>query len=234
MTNFDKIICVGKNYLDHARELGDAVPELPVLFLKPPSALRHASPRSSQPTSLTIPAGRGEIHHECEIVVRVGGFGGIGDRHFASATPSRRAGYKLTRQEAEAAITHVTLGLDMTLRDLQTKLKKAGHPWETSKAFLDSAVVGDWIERSAFNDYLETPFELRINGTVRQTGCGHDMRLSPTECVAYASEHFPLRDGDLIFTGTPAGVGPVRPGQTGELVWGGRLHAHVRWAGENG
>jgi 2-keto-4-pentenoate hydratase/2-oxohepta-3-ene-1,7-dioic acid hydratase in catechol pathway len=199
----DKLICVGKNYLDHAKELGDAVPEKPVLFMKPPSAcvsLERAS--ANEPQDVVIPWDRGEIHHEAEIVLRL---------------------------DSRARIEAVTLGLDLTLRELQAQLKKAGHPWEMAKAFPRSALIGPWISLSDFQDYLSTPFSFSLDGQVVQTARGSEMRFSPEQCIAYAAEHFELRPGDLLFTGTPAGVGPLRHGQIGQLKWGSHLKAQVRF-----
>ena len=208
----DKIVCVGKNYLDHIKELGGPIPEKPVLFIKPPSVLRAARVKGDR-VALRLPPGFTEAHYECEIVVRIG-----------------RDGYQMTVDEAEDAIASVTLGLDMTLRDLQTKLKQQGHPWEAAKTFLDSAVVGPWVQIKDFPKYLDEPFSLSVDGEVKQQGLGSQMTLKPEECVAYASQHFPLRSGDLIFTGTPAGVGPVRVGQVAELTWGDRVRFSASWS----
>ena len=206
----DKIICVGKNYLEHAKELGDAVPVRPVLFMKPPSVLKAAQSMDDR-VRLRIPPNAGELHHECEIVLRVS-----------------RDGYRMNLEDAQSAIGEVTLGLDMTLRDLQSKLKKQGHPWEMSKAFLDSAVVGPWIRTSEFIDWLDRRFSLRIDRVTKQSGCAREMSFSPADCVAYISHHFPLKQGDLIFTGTPAGVGPVNSGNVAELEWG-PVRYSVEW-----
>jgi 2-keto-4-pentenoate hydratase/2-oxohepta-3-ene-1,7-dioic acid hydratase in catechol pathway len=206
----DKIICVGKNYLDHAKELGDAVPEKPVLFMKPASACMVV--RQEGQTSVPLPFNHGAVHHELEIVVRIA-----------------RDGYFWSIDEAEASIDAVTLGLDLTLRDLQTTLKKAGHPWEISKAFPNSAVIGPWLDAAKFSNYLETPFSLTLDGKKAQSALGSQMRLSPAECLAYASEHFALKKGDLLFTGTPAGVGPVKSGQVGVLEWGSQLKYSVKF-----
>lgn len=204
----DKIVCVGKNYADHAKELGDAVPEKPVIFLKPPSILREVG---SAVLPLTLPKGVGAVHHECEIVLRLG-----------------KGGYRLSQGEAERAISDVTIGLDMTLRDRQAALKKQGHPWTVSKVFPDAAIVGAWIPVGEFRDYLDAEFTLAIDGSVRQRGKGSQMTFSPAQCVAYLSDFFPLVKGDLIYTGTPAGVGPVERGQVGEIRWA-RLSYSVRW-----
>lgn len=197
----DKFVCIGKNYLDHAKELGDAVPEMPVLFLKPPSASLLALDFDT-PLSVPVPRDRGSLHHECEIVVRL---------------------------NDKLQIDAVTLGLDMTLRDVQANLKKNGHPWEVGKVFFGAALLGPWIPIDQFSDYLQRPFQLFVNGQARQNGLGTDMRVNPNSCVQYAAQHFPLVSGDAIFTGTPSGVGPVRPGDRAKLVWNQRTILQVDW-----
>ena len=179
----DKIICVGKNYLDHARELGDAVPEDPVYFLKPPSVLRAVKDGEV----VSFPA-HFELHHELELVLR------------------------LTKRDRSWGFSHYTFGLDLTLRDLQTQLKQRGQPWEKAKVFKNSAIIGPLFEindGTSLDRILATPFTLEVNGEVRQRGVGRDMRWTPTELLADLGRWFPLSDGDLIFTGTPAGVGPL-------------------------
>ena len=205
----DKLVCVGKNYIEHAKELGDAIPDKPVLFLKPPSVLHQVHQGGS--VELTLPADAGSIHHECEIVLRL-----------------NRGGFRLSIAEAESSIGWVSLGLDMTLRDRQSVLKKNGHPWEVSKVFPGSAVTGPWIPASEFPLWAKDAFRLSIDGTLRQQGNAGQMSLSPAECISYASEFFPLCEGDLIFTGTPAGVGPVLSGQTAVLEWG-KISYSVTW-----
>jgi 2-keto-4-pentenoate hydratase/2-oxohepta-3-ene-1,7-dioic acid hydratase in catechol pathway len=177
----DKVICVGKNYLKHAKELGDAIPEEPVYFLKPPSTIL---PLQGGPTKAQLPPGF-EIHHELELVFEI-----------------RRAGtsWRLSRY---------TLGLDFTLRDLQNRLKKAGQPWEKAKVFKNSCVLGPWREISSMERILETPFTLEVNGQLRQQGVGRDMRWGPEFLIPDLQRWFPLEDGDVLFTGTPEGVGPV-------------------------
>ena len=118
----------------------------------------------------------------------------------------------------------------MTLRDKQAKLKKLGQPWEISKTFLDSAIVGPFVALADFPDFLDVPFVLQLDGVTKQSAIGNSMTYKPAECIAYMSEHFPLKAGDLIFTGTPAGVGPVRAGQVAQLSWGDRLGYSVRWS----
>lgn len=205
----DKIICLGKNYVEHAKEMGGPIPEKPVIFLKPPSVVHLCTSGVSQ---IEFPEGRGSVHHETEIVLRLA-----------------QGGFRLSLDAAEAAIDAVTIGLDMTLRDLQATLKKNGHPWTTSKVFPHSAIVGSFIPKNDFPHFVDEEFTFSLEGTVRQKGKGSEMTLSPAKCVAYVSEFFPLRPGDLVFTGTPAGVGPVAKGQTGKITWGKHLDYSLRW-----
>lgn len=181
----DKIICIGKNYLDHAKELGDAVPEMPILFLKPESCLVVAE-KNGMILQLPYPHGRGSLHHECEIVVRL-----------------FKGGSDLSLEEAEMSFDEVSLGLDMTLRDLQATSKKNGHPWETSKVFSGAATAGPFIPRDNFKNFETAEFSLTLDGEAKQNGVATQMRLSIAECISYASRFFRLCPGDLIFTGTP-------------------------------
>ncbi|MFZ9596084.1 MAG: fumarylacetoacetate hydrolase family protein [Bdellovibrionia bacterium] len=195
---FDKFICVGKNYHEHAQELGDPVPEAPLLFLKPPSSGLWVEP--GRRTSVVLPQAKGVVHYECEIIARL---------------------------NSQGQIEAVSLGLDMTLRDVQGQLKKQGHPWELGKVFRHAAVVGPWIEVSDFKTYLEEPFTFALDGEIRQRAMGREMRHLPQKCIQRALEFFPLVDGDILFTGTPMGVGGVVSGQRGELRWGSRLGYEV-------
>lgn len=190
----DKLVCVGKNYLKHALELGDAVPEEPTYFLKPPSTLIEA--KGGALTEIEWPAGGGELHHEIELVLKL-----------------KNSGGKWTA-------THYTFGLDMTLRDLQFRLKKAGLPWEKGKTFQNAAVTGPWIPVTDMAAVLNIPFSLKVNGQVRQQARGADMRWQPDELLADLPRWFPLRDGDLLFTGTPEGVGPLNDGDILEISGG--------------
>ena len=204
----DKIICVGKNYLDHAKELGDAIPKKPILFLKPPSVLKSTQKSFQDGRTLIahLPEGRGPVHYECEIVLRI--------RCQPGSAPTFDA---------------LTLGLDMTIREAQTELKRQGHPWELGKVFEDSALVGQWKPIKDIPDYLDKEFTCLIDGVLRQKAMGNEMTLSPEICLTYAHENFPLCDGDLLFTGTPAGVGPVTKGQSAQLQWEGETLLEVKW-----
>lgn len=189
----DKIICIGKNYIKHALELGDAVPEEPVYFIKPPSTLVSVTQGAHVPIHWPR---RNELHHELELVFRVG------------KTPN---GFELT---------HYTVGLDMTLRDLQSRLKKASQPWEKAKTFLNSAIIGPWLPITSFESVLDIEFSLKVNGQIKQSSRGRDQRWLPTVTLKDLQNWFPIRDGDLLFTGTPEGVGPVEDGDLLEIMAG--------------
>lgn len=196
----DKIICAGKNYLEHAQEMGDAIPEKPVLFLKPPSVLKTCAKWQDE-YALQWPEGahEGDIHYECELVFLIG-----------------QGGYCLSEQEARASMSYVTVGLDMTNRMLQRKAKDTGGPWEIGKVFPDAAVIGPWVALESV-DSEALQFAYALNGEVRQQANSSAMRLSPVELLVYASQYFPICAGDVLFTGTPAGVGAVKRGDIAKL-----------------
>lgn len=206
----DKIVCLGKNYLDHAKELGDKVPEKPVIFLKPPSVLRQAKENRSR-LRIAVPPDAGSIHHECEIILKL-----------------KTGGYRLTKDQAKSAIDEVTVGLDMTLREKQAELKKAGHPWTVSKVFLHSAIAGPWFSILDFPDFLETEFSLKLDGNLKQAGKASEMMMPIVDAISYISYFFPLSPGDLIYTGTPKGVGEVKAGNVAELKFG-HINYEVEW-----
>ncbi len=178
----DKVICVGKNYLKHAVELGDALNEEPLFFLKPPSTI--GDPAAGP---IAIPA-TGEIHHEVELVFEI---------------KKTTTGWQFSRY---------TVGLDLTIRDLQNKLKKAGQPWEKAKVFKNSTILGPWRVLTSMEEVMSQPFSLTINGNIRQEGVGRDMRWKPEPLLKEVEKWFPLCDGDLLFTGTPEGVGELKSG----------------------
>ena len=197
----DKIICVGKNYLEHAKELGDIVPEKPVLFLKPPSVLVQAH-HWNETIQLEFPSDDPSVHPECEIVLRMA-----------------KDGYRMTRSDTNNAFSGLTLGLDMTLRTRQADLKKQGHPWTTAKVFKNSAIIGPWIPVHQFMDFMQTSFQLYLNGNLQQHAKGQDMMMHPEDLIVYISHFFPLKAGDIIFTGTPAGVTSIAQNDTANLEW---------------
>lgn len=180
----DKIICVGKNYLKHALELGGPVPTEPTYFLKPPSTLTTVSGNDGR---VKLPR-HGEIHHELELVFQI---------------EKNLQGLKLKAY---------TLGLDLTLRDVQSRLKKEGLPWEKAKVFVNAAIVGPWQPLVSLEQTMNMEFTLKVNGELRQKGSGRDMRYTPDFVLKDAPNWWPVCDGDLLFTGTPEGVGPLRPG----------------------
>ena len=184
-----KIVCVGRNYAAHARELGNEVPESPVLFIKPPSSISplNAGIRWNQAL--------GECHHECELCIRIG-------------SPLKNA----TPEQAVAAVNGVTLGLDLTLRDLQNTLKNKGQPWERAKAFDGACVLGEWLAPDMLADFSSTTFRLTVNGELRQSGDTAAMLFDVLQLLVDISQSFSLEVGDVVMTGTPAGVGPLCSG----------------------
>lgn len=213
----DKIICVGKNYMDHAKELGDAVPEKPVLFLKPPSTLHWISSGATLPIFF-----QDRMDHELEIVMRVRYRTPLELKSIEAQNPSDAS--------FPWYFDSFALGIDWTRRDLQAELKKKGQPWEIAKAFRGSIFVGpmqplsDWQgdadeKYQNFDNNKKLNFELKINGVSKQKGDSTQMRMSPLELLKMITETFDLCDGDLVFTGTPAGVGPVKSGDQLEMSW---------------
>jgi 2-keto-4-pentenoate hydratase/2-oxohepta-3-ene-1,7-dioic acid hydratase in catechol pathway len=184
-----KVVCVGRNYAAHARELGNAVPDAPILFLKPSTAIVPLQP------SFAIPQGRGECHHETEISVLIG-------------KPLKNAGLP----EIKAAIAGIGLGLDLTLRDVQNDLKKKGLPWEVAKAFDGAAPLGPFFPPEAFADIEDAEFTLTVNGSLRQHGFTRDMITPVYALIEFISTIFTLEPGDVILTGTPEGVAALRSG----------------------
>ena len=185
-----KIICIGRNYAEHARELGNQVPEQPVVFLKPQSAiLSHKHP-------FYIPEWTQEVHHEVELVVKID-----------------RLGKTISEQHAPRYYSEVGLGIDFTARDIQSELKAKGHPWERAKAFDGSAVVGGFLPLSELGgEVQDLDFTLTNRGEVVQRGNTGDMLFSVNRIIAEVSKFMTLKVGDLLFTGTPAGVAAVASG----------------------
>lgn len=184
-----RIFCIGRNYVEHARELDSPAPESPVVFMKPPESL--VGPGEAVP----FPPHGHDLHHEVEVVFRVG-------REVRDAAPGEGLG----------CLDAVTVGIDLTLRDVQQVLKNKGLPWEAAKAFERSALVGDFVPLASVGDPDAITFWCTVNGTVRQRGSTGDMLFGPGELVAHLSRIWTLRPGDLVFTGTPAGVGSLGPG----------------------
>lgn len=187
--NIGKIVCVGRNYAEHAKELGNEVPEKPVVFLKPASAIIFSS------DEIMYPPFSEEMHHEVELVLLI-----------------RSKIKNITIEEAENAIAGYGVGLDMTLRDVQSKLKEKAHPWTIAKCFDTSAVLSDFVLRDAIDITLDEEIYLSVNGEERQRDKLNKMIFKPAELVHYLSSLMTLEEGDLIFTGTPKGVGKVERG----------------------
>lgn len=179
-----KIFCVGRNYADHAKELGNAVPEEPVIFMKPKTALMQSN------APFYYPEFSNELHYEAEVVLRI-----------------CKNGKYVDEDEADEYYDAFTVGIDFTARDLQAELKKKGLPWEKAKAWDNSAVIGKWIPFT--NELRKKPihFSLQKNKETVQVGDTTNMIFSFNFIIAHISQYFSINIGDLIYTGTPAGVG---------------------------
>ena len=184
-----KIICIGRNYSKHIEELQNERPEEPVVFLKPDTAVVQKQ------FPFVLPEFSNDVHHEVEILVKINKVGKYIDSKFA-----------------HKYYDEIGLGIDFTARDVQAELKAKGLPWEKAKAFDGSAVVGDFIKKERFTDMGNINFELHNNGNVVQKGNTRHMLWKIDELVAYVSQYFTLRTGDIIFTGTPEGVAKVNLG----------------------
>jgi 2-keto-4-pentenoate hydratase/2-oxohepta-3-ene-1,7-dioic acid hydratase in catechol pathway len=179
-----KIFCVGRNYADHAKELGNAVPEEPVIFMKPKTALMQSN------APFYYPEFSNELHYEVEIVLRV-----------------CKNGKYIDEDTADKYFDAFTIGIDFTARDLQAELKKKGLPWEKAKAWDNSAVIGKWIPLTPELRNKPINFSLQKNRELVQSGNSDDMIFSFHDIISHISQYFSLNIGDLIYTGTPAGVG---------------------------
>jgi acylpyruvate hydrolase len=188
-----KLICIGRNYAKHAAELGNEVPEEPMLFLKPSTALVGHGGR------IVLPRQSSDVHHEVELVAVIG-----------------RGGKDIPRESALDHVDGYAVGLDMTARDIQSAAKKKGHPWTVAKGFDTFAPLGEIVAAHVVSDPQKLSVELKVNGETRQKGSTADMIYPVAELVSYCSSIFTLMPGDLIYTGTPEGVGPVKDGD--ELV----------------
>lgn len=202
-----KIVCIGRNYADHAKELDNPVPTEPLLFIKPAtSAVRFDEP-------LEPPFARGEVHYEIELALLIG-------ERLTHATSD----------QAERAIAGIGLALDLTLRDVQTQLKEKGHPWEVAKAFDGACPMSDFLPLSRVPNWNALAFELEIDGELRQHGEGADMLFPVPVLVAEMSRHFTLEPGDVILTGTPEGVGQLPRGAKLRMTLTGGLEATAQVA----
>jgi 2-keto-4-pentenoate hydratase/2-oxohepta-3-ene-1,7-dioic acid hydratase in catechol pathway len=199
-----RVFCIGKNYAEHVREMGGTAPGKPVVFMKPRTSLVPAGRR------IAFPEHGSTLHHEAEVVVLVG-----------------RDGRPATETDALGFIRGISLGLDLTLRDIQGGLKAKGLPWEVSKAFDQSAPIGDFVAFGESLDLGSIEFTCHVNQELRQSGNTRDMIFSIPRLLTELGRVWRLLPGDLVYTGTPEGVGPLRPGDTvtvqstviGEFSW---------------
>ena len=184
-----KIICIGRNYSEHAKELKNEVPTEPVFFMKPETALL----KNGQP--FYLPDFGSEIHYEVELVILIS-----------------KNGKNISENFATNYYEKVGVGIDFTARDLQQQCKEKGLPWEKAKAFYNSAPLGEFILKSEINNPDSINFKLLVNGEIRQQGNSKDMMFNFDKIISYVSKFITLKTGDLIYTGTPAGVGAVKIG----------------------
>jgi len=184
-----KIIAIGRNYAEHAKELNNPVPTVPVIFMKPDTALL----RENKP--FYHPDFSEDIHHEIELVLKIS-----------------KEGKHISEKFAAGYFDEIALGVDFTARDIQQKHKEKGLPWELAKAFDGSAPVSSFVPKDKFNDLYNLNFKLDINGQTRQEGNTKDLLFSFERIIAFVSQYITLKKGDLIFTGTPQGVGKVNVG----------------------
>lgn len=183
-----KILCVGRNYSEHAKELGNAVPENPVIFSKPDTALLKNN------EAFYLPSFSNDVHHEVELVIKI-----------------NKVGKKIQEKFARNYFSEIGLGIDFTARDVQSELKAKGLPWELAKAFDGSAPIGNFINMENM-DLKNIDFSLQKNGQMIQKGNTAQMIFSFEQIVSFVSQYFTLKVGDLIYTGTPAGVSQVNIG----------------------
>ena len=201
-----KVVCVGRNYAAHAEELGNEVPKAPILFMKPASSVVSIRQGVVRPNTALY----GETHYEAELCVQL-----AADLSAA------------TIEEAKQAIGGVTLGLDLTLRELQAALKEKGHHWERAKCFDGACVLGDWLDPQVFGDFKNVHYQLTINNALKQDGDSALMLFPVYELLVNISHAFSLQAGDVIMTGTPSGVGALQAGDQLSL----KLGAH-EWQAE--
>jgi 2-keto-4-pentenoate hydratase/2-oxohepta-3-ene-1,7-dioic acid hydratase in catechol pathway len=183
-----KLICIGRNYTEHIKELNNEKPTDPVIFIKPDTAILL----KKQP--FFIPDFSNDVHHEVEVLVKI-----------------NKVGKHIAKKFAHKYYDEVSVGIDFTARDLQSQLKEKGLPWEKAKSFDGAAVIGEWLPKNQFKDVDNLNFTLKKNDIVVQDGQTSHMLYKIDEIIEYVSKYFTLKIGDIIFTGTPAGVSKVNP-----------------------
>jgi 2-keto-4-pentenoate hydratase/2-oxohepta-3-ene-1,7-dioic acid hydratase in catechol pathway len=184
-----KIVCVGRNYVEHIKELGNKIPDKPVVFMKPANAIL---PTGGQ---IVIPAYSSDCHHEIELAVLIG-----------------KTAKNIKSEQALGHIAGYAVALDLTLRDVQSVQKTKGLPWEIAKAFDTSCPLSPFVTKDRVDDPQNLQLNLKVNGEIRQDGNTREMMLSIAELLAAVSEYFTLEEGDVLLTGTPAGVGRICSG----------------------
>ncbi|WP_283150436.1 fumarylacetoacetate hydrolase family protein [Silvimonas soli] len=194
------IFCVGRNFQAHAAEMGSSIGEEPMVFLKPTSAI--VPPGAAIP----LPSWSKEIHHETELVVAIG-----------------RSGRDIAKADAMSYVAGYALGLDLTARDIQAEAKKKGQPWTLAKGYAGAAVLTDFVPASAIPHPEQIGFTLHIDGQLRQSADTRNMVFDIPTLIAWISARFGLTEGDLIYTGTPEGVGPIHASETLQLVLPGLI-----------
>ena len=205
-TRPSKIVCVGRSYADHAKELGNAIPDRPVLFIKPPSALGDLDAGIEWNRNL------GSCHYECELSLRI-------DRTLKNETDPAKA---------LEAVGAVTLGLDLTLRDLQDDLKKKGQPWERAKAYDGACLLSDWVSvEDVVNDWKDVHYTLHVNDALRQKGDTALLIFDVGTLLADISQVFTLEEGDVVMTGTPAGVAALHSGEQLKMTLKGKNQEYI-------
>ncbi|KAJ3356462.1 Acylpyruvase fahd1, mitochondrial [Allomyces javanicus] len=183
-----KIVAIGRNFADHAKELGNAVPSKPMLFLKPTSSY------AANGKTIEIPS-QCDVHHEVELGVVIG-----------------QTARRVSEADAMKHVAGYTLAIDMTARDLQNAAKKAGHPWSVAKGFDDFTPITDMVSAETIKDPHNVRLWLKVNGETKQDGTTQDFIFGIPRLISHVSQIMTLEEGDVILTGTPKGVGPVRPG----------------------
>lgn len=199
-----KILCLGLNYLEHIAEMKSEKPAEPLVFMKPPSAIIHNN------GTIVIPPFSKEAHHEVEIVVAIG-----------------KTGKNIATEDALSHIFGFGIGIDVTLRDIQNEAKKKGKPWVIAKGFDTSAPISDFVNKSKIKDLDNMELKLLVNGATKQQGNSKDMIFKYAEIIAYLSTIFTLNRGDLIFTGTPEGVGQIKSGDKLKASLNDLVHLNV-------
>ena len=196
------IFCIGRNYTEHIKELNNALPTEPVVFMKPTSALAQTG------EAIVLPSFSESVHHECELVV------------YIKADVDH-----VSPEDALRYVGGYAIGLDLTARDVQSVCKEKGLPWTKAKGFRTAACLSHFIAPDVVGDIQEQQFSLLINGEIRQQGNSVDMMFPVGQIIAYLSTIYGLQAGDVIYTGTPAGVGPLQVGDIVRLDWHGHIQA---------